>query len=106
MKTFWSTRRSRAFTVLELFIVVVTVFLAAALILPAVARPRRHHGSYCVNNLKQVGLAFRLWSGDNGDMYPMQALSKKEYGLFELNATNGFRYFQVMSNELSTPKIL
>lgn len=24
----------------------------------------------CVNNLKQIGLAFRIWSGDNDDKYP------------------------------------
>jgi hypothetical protein len=40
----------------------------------------------CVNNLKQVGLAFRIWGGDNGDKYPTS--------------------FIVMSNELSTTKIL
>jgi len=41
---------------------------------------------HCVNNLKQIGLAARMWALDNGDVYP----------------TN----FLCMSNELSTPKIL
>jgi hypothetical protein len=40
----------------------------------------------CVNNLKQIGLAVRMWALDNHDVYP----------------TN----FLCMSNELSTPKIL
>jgi hypothetical protein len=40
----------------------------------------------CVNNLKQVGLALRVWAGDNNDKYPTSLV--------------------VMSNELSTPKIL
>jgi hypothetical protein len=40
----------------------------------------------CVNNLKQVGLALRIWAGDNMDVAPPDFLS--------------------MSNELSTPKIL
>jgi hypothetical protein len=40
----------------------------------------------CVNNLKQVGLAARLWAMDNKDTYPSSFLS--------------------MSNELNTPKIL
>ena len=40
----------------------------------------------CINNLKQVGLAGRLWAQDNGDNYPPDFLS--------------------MTNELSTWKIL
>jgi hypothetical protein len=40
----------------------------------------------CVNNLKQIGLAFRVWGGDNNDKYPTSLV--------------------VMSNELSTTKIL
>jgi hypothetical protein len=40
----------------------------------------------CVNNLKQIGLAARIWANDNSDILPPNWLS--------------------MSNELSTPKIL
>ena len=58
----------------------------------------------CVSNLKQDGLAFRLWEGDNGDKYPM-AVSTNKNGTMEY-AADVFRHFQVMSNELSTPKIL
>ena len=40
----------------------------------------------CINNLKQFGLAVRVWAIDNGDTFPPDFLS--------------------MSNELNTPKIL
>jgi len=40
----------------------------------------------CVNNLKQIGLAVRVWANDHGEMTPPQ--------------------IQAMSNEVSTPKIL
>jgi len=40
----------------------------------------------CVNNMKQLGLAARLWANDNGDLYPAEILS--------------------MTNEMNTPKIL
>jgi len=53
----------------------------------------------CVNNLKEVGLAYRIWEGDNGDKFPM-AVSGIQ------NGEDTFRCYQVMSNELSTPRIL
>jgi hypothetical protein len=40
----------------------------------------------CINNIKQIGLAARIWSNDNKEVFPESFLS--------------------MSNELSTPKIL
>jgi len=101
-------RKTSGFTVLELLVVVVMVFILAALILPAVIRPPCVHSTriQCVNNLKQVGLAFRMWSDDNNNKYPMSFYTNDSGGLLFADATNGFRYFQAMSNELSTPKIL
>ena len=64
-----------------------------------------------------MGLAFRIWEGDNGDKYP-QAVSYSQGGANEyLQHANGATttaaaplnpgmVFLVMSNELSTPKIL
>ena len=60
----------------------------------------------CVNDLKEVGIAFRIWEGDNGDHFPMY-VPVAIGGAQELIATgNVAGCFQVMSNELSTPKIL
>lgn len=97
----------RAFNLIELLIVVACLGILAALLLPSLARP---HGTYarinCVNNLKQIGVAFRTWALDNGDKYPM-AVSITNGGTMELVGSRVvFTHFQVMSNELSTPKIL
>lgn len=44
----------------------------AALLLPALAKAKTKAQTItCVNNLKQLGLAVRLYSGDNNDLYPM-----------------------------------
>ena len=60
----------------------------------------------CINNVKQVGLAFREWVQDHNDLYPMQ-VSVTGGGAMELAATgNVVAVFQVMSNELSNPRIL
>ena len=98
----------RAMTLLELLVVLAVIAVLAALILPSVLRPP-HDGSMhiqCVNNLKQEALAFRIWEGDNNDKYPM-AVSRTNGGAMEFTSgPNVFRHFQVMSNELSTPKVL
>lgn len=66
----------------------------------------------CVNNLKQIGLALRVWSADHDDLYPFNVSTNAGGSLefcavgadvFDLNAV---AHFRVMSNELSTPKIL
>ncbi|HEX5397992.1 MAG TPA: type II secretion system protein, partial [Verrucomicrobiae bacterium] len=50
--------------------------------------------------------AYRLWEGDNGDIYPM-GISITNGGSMEMvQMGNVALTFQVMSNELSTPKIL
>jgi prepilin-type N-terminal cleavage/methylation domain-containing protein len=97
----------RGFTLIELLIVVSVVFVLGALVLPALNRPRvPRQRINCVNNLKQIGLSFRTWALDNGDKYPAQ-VSVTNGGTMEL-VGNGFVYqhFAVMSNELSTPKVL
>jgi prepilin-type processing-associated H-X9-DG protein len=100
-------RRFGAFTFIELLIIVSCVAVLAAIILPALARST--HCTYrinCVNNLKQIGLSYRTWALDNGDKYPMQ-VSVTNGGAMELVSTGSvFSVFQVMSNELSTPKLL
>jgi len=43
------------------------------MLLPALAKAKaKAQRINCVNNLKQVGLSFRIWSGDNGDRYPQR----------------------------------
>lgn len=47
-------------TVLDVFVIVCVLFVLAAVVLPALRR--RHHIQYinCTNNLKQIGLGFRI----------------------------------------------
>jgi len=91
----------------EVGVVIAIVMLLAAVFLPALFAPKRHASRInCVNNLKQIGLAYRIWEGDNGDIYPM-GVSVTLGGSMEMAATgNVVQTFLVMSNELSTPKIL
>ena len=96
-----------AFTLVELLLVISITLILAALVLTALTRSgRRSPRINCVTNLKQIGLAFSTWALDNGDKLPMQ-ISITNGGAMESVATGTvFRVFQVMSNELSTPKLL
>jgi len=105
MKNPLPRRGTVAFTLEDMLIVIVIIALLAVMILPALD----HGGGQrinCVNNLKQLELAYRIWSGDNNGKYPMH-VPVLEGGAKELmNSSDAWRTFQVMSNELGTPKIL
>jgi prepilin-type processing-associated H-X9-DG protein len=59
-----------------------------------------------VNNLKQIGVSFITWAGDHGDKFPMQVSVTNGGSMEFVGTSETFRHFQVMSNELGTPRIL
>lgn len=111
MKPNCSNRRSRAFTLLEVVVVIFVMALLVAMLLPALSRPKYGHHFSCANNLRQIGLSYRLWESDNGGKYPMD-VSVTNGGTMELfkNGSSfqsfAFLNYLPMANQLSTPKIL
>ncbi|HTR40206.1 MAG TPA: hypothetical protein VMH87_01145 [Pseudomonadales bacterium] len=113
MKPHIQIKRTQALTRMEILAIIAIVAILALLFLPRVATKRKPPHRYtrspqieCVNNLKQVGLALRIWEGDNNGKYPMSVSVTNGGGMELIADGNVAGCFQVVSNELSTPRIL
>jgi len=92
---------------------IVQLAIISAMLLPALARAKaRAQSINCINNMKQVGLAYRTWALDHEDQFQSNVSTNKG-GTLELAIKgadgfdqNGVYQLQVLSNELASAKIL
>ena len=108
MRTYSSRRWRSGLSLTELVVLVAVMGIVAMIFLPYIAQQRRpQHGKSprikCIYNLKNVGLAFRIFATDNNDLFPPQVMVSNGVAQSQIDAMNVFRW---LSNELSTPKIL
>jgi prepilin-type N-terminal cleavage/methylation domain-containing protein len=112
---------SHAFTLVELLIVIAIVAVLAALQIPALASTKsKVQRIHCSDNLKRISVAFVSWAASHNDRLPMAVppaqggasgpvgqVARGATFASNINPLKGvFGIFVVMSNELTTPKIL
>jgi hypothetical protein len=101
------SRRASGLTLIEVAVVIFFIVVLAGLLLPSMVGtgPRKSPRIQCVNNLKQISLAMKLFANENSDQYPFQVPSK-DGGTKEWAGTLAVhRHFQILSWNLGNPRI-
>ncbi|HLH54744.1 MAG TPA: prepilin-type N-terminal cleavage/methylation domain-containing protein [Verrucomicrobiae bacterium] len=110
-----TSNRQKGFSLIELLVVTAIIAILASLILPALNKAKaRAKQLGCLNNLRQVGLAFQTFAHDHNGQFPMAVPASgggsQEFATASYQVAGkfyfSFRQFQPLSNDLVTPKVL
>jgi prepilin-type N-terminal cleavage/methylation domain-containing protein len=80
--------RTRGFTLVELLVVIAIIALLMSILMPALAKVREQAKTVlCLSNLKQMGAAFDMYTGDNNNYF-----QQGYWGLADCTSANWWIY--------------
>ncbi len=100
-------RQLAGLTFIELLLLIALVAVLLGLLLPTLSKTsRRTRPLGCVRNLKEVGLAFRIFATDHEGRFPMRVSTNQGGSLEFVQAGLPGPHFVALSNALTSPKVI